>query len=175
MSRSAKPAHGTLAIMYNEHVAHLAKRHHTVSQKLEKLRGKVGSLAEKGIRTIEIAAGAVIGGVIQGRAGGTAHLLGIPVDLVAGVGLHLAGYLDLAGDDWSDHLNNVGDGFLGAFFSDVGHGVGKRWKASGSLVASLKPPAAAAQLAAPTPTVAQVAAGDVSPQQMADMLIRRMG
>ncbi len=156
------------------HIAHLAKRHHSVSQKFEKLRGKVGALAEKSIRTIEVAAGAVIGGVIQGRAGGTAHLLGVPADLAGGVALHLAGYLDLAGERASDHLNNLGDGFLGAFFSDVGHGVGKRWKSSGSLVASLKPPPAAAALPPPPPTAAQVASGDVSPQQMADVLLRRM-
>ena len=50
---------------------------------------------------------------------------GVPVDLIAGVGLHALGYLGVAGKA-QDHLHAFGDGALAVWFSGLGAGVGAR-------------------------------------------------
>lgn len=152
----------------HEHVQHLTRRNDTLAQKIEKLRHKGAKLTEKGVRSLEVVAGAAIGGLIQGMAKDQvagSHVFRIPTDLGLGIGLNLAGFLDLAGDEWSHHLNNLGDGFLGAYFSDLGHAIGNRKRTTGSF---FPPKGAAGAL----PGV--VAQGAVSPDQMAAHLLHQM-
>lgn len=135
---------------------------------------KFASLTAKSVEVLEIAAGAAIGGVIQGRAMAKgqlhgARLLGLPADLAIGIGLELAGHFDLAGDEWSHHLNNFGAGFIAGYASDVGVTFGKKWVTEGHIPLFEKQPVASALPAPGTP----VAKGEVSPQQVADILASR--
>ena len=152
-------------MLTHEHVQHLARRNDTLAEKIAKLKHKGAKATGALIRTGEVIAGAALGGLIQGMSKDPngAHFLKVPVDLGAGIALKLAEVLDLAGTEWSSHLGNLGDGFFGAYFSDLGHSIGVRKAKTGSFFAAKNP----GQLG---PGVA----GDVSPQQMAAMLAQQM-
>lgn len=61
-------------------------------------------------------------GVINGRWGNP-ELLGIPVDLGAGIALHGIGFLV---DEGGEHLHRMGDGALSSYFGALGVGVGRK-------------------------------------------------
>lgn len=86
------------------------------------LRKTAEATTEKIVRTAEVGGTAFLAGVLQGRGG--VEVLGVPLELGAGVGLNLLGYFNAAGK-MSDHLNNVGDGALAAYFVTLGRGVGE--------------------------------------------------
>jgi len=121
-----------MANITEEHLHHMAKRHHTTMRKLDSLREKFSGMTERAVRTVEVGAGAWLGGVAEGRtAGGT--VLNVPINLGVGLALTAAGFLDLAGDEYSKHLNNFGDGFIGSYVAATGYNFGKRWRDSGKL------------------------------------------
>jgi hypothetical protein len=120
----------------DEHLHHMAKRNHELSGKLAAIRSRAAQLAEKhlggAICTLETAAGAWLGGTIEGRTSG-ATFLKVPLNLL-GAGLALvASHTDIAGTKWSSHFANLGNGLLGSYASAVGYSFGKRWAATGSL------------------------------------------
>jgi len=116
-----------------EHLQHMARRHHATMQKLDGLRSKFAGFTGRFVGTIETAAGAWIGGAIEGRtAGGTIGPL--PINLGIGALALVAGHLDLAGGKWSDDLNNLGNGFVGSYLAATGYAFGKRWKETGKLL-----------------------------------------
>lgn len=82
---------------------------------------------EKVLRTAETGGMAFGLGVANGRYGST-EVMGMPVELLLGAGLNVAGYLGLAGKH-SDHLNNLGDGALAAYLTVLGVQVGAQLKA----------------------------------------------
>jgi hypothetical protein len=117
-----------------EHLHHMAKRHHATMQKLDGLRDKFAGFTGRFVGTIETATGAWVGGAIEGRtAGGTVGPL--PINLGVGA-LFLAG-AHLGGEHlgrWSDDLNNLGNGFIGSYLAATGYAFGKRWKDTKSLL-----------------------------------------
>ena len=77
-------------------------------------------------QTAEIGAGALASGVLSGRFG--ALSLGpIPLDLLAGLGLHALGFSGMLGN-LSDDAHNVGDGMLAAYLVKLGAGLGTEWR-----------------------------------------------
>lgn len=101
-------------------------------QKALRLRGKMASNREAATRTIEtvvhtteVSSAAFVAGVVQGRYGGV-ELLGVPLDLGLAVALHVGAFIGLAGKA-SPHLHGFGDGFLAAFLTTSGRGVGQNW------------------------------------------------
>ena len=78
-------------------------------------------------RTAEVALGAVGVGVLSGRFGPfNVNGTPVPMDLIAGVGLHLLSFMGLAGAA-SPHLSNVADGVLAGYLTKFGVGYGKVW------------------------------------------------
>ena len=151
----------------------IAHRAHSLHRRLEKMREKLSGTTAKAVRTLEVSAAALAGGVIQGKAGPEgAHLFHVPVDLGLGLALNVLGYFDAAGDEYSDHLNNLGDGFLASYLSNVGFGWGNTWRTTGKLFG----PKAAPMLAPAGPAPAAVQ-GEISPQAMAEIVerVRRAG
>lgn len=146
---------------------HLARRNDTLSQKVDKLKHKAARVTKHGVQLLEITAGAALGGVVQGMSKDPhgAHIMKVPADLLLGLGLNVAAVLDLAGEEYSPHLGNVGTGFLAAYVSDLGFAAGKRKKDSGSFFASKSAPALPSGVSA---------SGDVSPQAMAEALLAQM-
>jgi hypothetical protein len=133
----------------------------------DQIRAKLATVTAKSVEVLEIGAGAAVAGVIQGRAIAQGHMegariLGLPADLMLGVGLELAGHFDLAGEEWSHHLCNFGAGFIAGYASDWGVAFGKRWVSEGHL------PLLESK---PTPALSK---GEVTPEQMASVLADRL-
>jgi hypothetical protein len=56
------------------------------------------------------------------------HLVGIPVEALAGIGLVVGGFMGLGGSRWSDHLTHLGNGALAAWTSNLGRGWGFKFR-----------------------------------------------
>jgi len=80
---------------------------------------------ERIVRTVEVSAAGFALGLVKGKWGAGISVWSVPVDLIAGVGLHALGYLGVAGKA-QDHLHAFGDGALAVWFSGLGAGVGAR-------------------------------------------------
>ena len=102
-------------------------------KKLDGLREKFGGFAQRSIGTLETGAAAWLGGAIEGKTAGAA-LGPIPLNLGVGALLLAAGHLDLAGEKYSEHLNNIGNGFIGSYLAATGYAFGKRWKETGKIL-----------------------------------------
>lgn len=99
----------------------------------KRMREGVEEKAGKIIRTGEVFGGAIAAGVIQGKAGPDgANVFGVPVDLAIGLGLNVGALFDVAGK-YSDHLGNVGDGFVAGYGSQLGFSMGTKWRTTGKL------------------------------------------
>jgi hypothetical protein len=104
-------------------------------------RAKAQGIAKSGektteriVRTVEVSAAGFAIGVVKGKWGADAKVWGVPVDLIAGVGLHALGYLGIAGKA-QEHLHAFGDGALAIWFSGLGAGVGANWAGGPKLAA----------------------------------------
>lgn len=147
-----------------EHIQHLHNRASNLGRKLDLLRGRLANSTKKFVATAETAMAAAAGGVIQGRAGQEgSHVLGIPTDAGLGIVLNLLGYFDAAGD-YSDHLNNLGNGFLSSFTSSVGFGWGNAWRETGKFSLSAQ--------GRPSLPTGPAVKGEIPAAQMADIVAR---
>jgi hypothetical protein len=132
-------AHTTALATVPRSVNTLRERYLSMKGKIAKLNDKAGEAIEGVVKVLEIQAGAFIFGAIQGafyepdpskpndKPG--VHVLGIPVEAIAGVGLIVGGFMGLGGAKWSDHLTNLGNGALAAYTSNLGRGWGFKFKA----------------------------------------------
>lgn len=155
-----------MATATEAHVHHLARRNDSLQTKIAKLQGKAAKVVSHSVGTLEVAAGAALGGLLQGMSKNKdgARIFHVPADLAIGLGLNIAGHLDFAGKEWSSHLGNLGNGFVAAYFTEAGYAIGKRKRDSGHFFA---------KKSAPAPLAA--AAGEVTPQEMAERLLHQMG
>lgn len=76
------------------------------------------------VQTTEIGVAAFGMGVLRGRFGESLNVMGIPVDLGAGVLLHVLGFMGAAGKQYDEHLHNFGDGMLASYLTILGAGIG---------------------------------------------------
>jgi hypothetical protein len=152
-----------MATVTEAHVHHLARRNDSLSQKIAKLQGKAARVVGHSIGTLEVAAGAGLAGLLQGmsKSKDGPRVFHVPADLAIGLGLQVACHLDLAGKEYSQHLGNVGNGFIAAYFTEAGYAIGKRKRETGTFFTK--------RLGAPA-----TSSGDVSPQAMADALLAQM-
>jgi hypothetical protein len=121
-----------MANITEEHLHHMARRHHATMKKLDGIRERVTGITGRFVGTIEAAAGAWLGGAIEGRTGG-ASIGPLPVNLGVGVLLLAGSHLEMA-KKWSDDLNNLGNGFIGSYLAATGYAFGKRWKETGKIL-----------------------------------------
>ena len=122
-----------MAQITEEHLHHMARRHHATMQKLDGIREKFSGYAQKSFGLLETGAGAWAGGLIEGRFGGAA-LGPLPINLLAGAGFLIAGYAGLGGEKYSEHFNNLGNGLVASYTSAIGYAFGKRWKETGKML-----------------------------------------
>lgn len=107
--------------------------------KIQRMSEKAGEAIEGVVTTLEIQGAAFIFGAIQGafyepnpakpddKPG--VHVLGIPVEAIAGVGLVVGGFMGVGGSKWSEHLMHLGNGALAAWVSNLGRGWGFKFRA----------------------------------------------
>src|SRR4029077_1839445 len=121
-----------MANITEEHLHHMARRHHATMLKFEGLRNKFDGWKGRATSTIENLGGAWLGGALEGRTGGAA--VG-PLPLHLGVGAVLLGasHFGVGGDRWGQDLHNVGNGFVGSWLAATGYAFGKRWQESGKI------------------------------------------
>jgi hypothetical protein len=100
----------------------------------DRLKGQLGRYKEQAqatlgvvVQTSEIGIAAFGFGVIRGKFPEPA-LFGVPVDLAAGLGMHILGFFGGAGN-YTEHAHNFGDGALASYLSALGTGLGKQWGA----------------------------------------------
>ena len=110
--------------------ASLVKAHEragSLQKRLQSVKKQAEHTVEKVLRTAETGGMAFGFGLMNGRYGST-EVMGMPVELLTGAALNIAGYLGLAGKH-SDHLNNLGDGALAAYLTILGAQTGANMKA----------------------------------------------
>lgn len=89
--------------------------------RVKKVKAEAQETVNTVVHAVESVSTAFGFGVINGRWQNP-EVLGVPVDLGAGLLLHGAGFLV---DDGGAHLHALGTGALGSYFSALGVGVGK--------------------------------------------------
>jgi hypothetical protein len=92
----------------------------------DKASAKGESIVGHLTQTLEVGAGALGFGVVAGRYGAV-NVLGVPVDLVSAVGVHLLAFAGIAGK-YDEHLHNFGDGVLSSYLTKLGAGLGTSWR-----------------------------------------------
>lgn len=137
------------------HINRIAERAKNMQSRLARFKEQAAKTTEKVVRTVEVGSAALGMGIVQGRMG-SVEIVGVPLELGAGVLLNLAGYFGAAGK-YSDHLNNFGDGALAAYLTTVGKGVGAAMAQKAGL-----PPGGGGQINAPAK-----GSSDLSPAEIA--------
>jgi hypothetical protein len=121
-----------MANITEEHLHHMARRHHATMKKLDGIRERFSGITGRFVSTLEVAAGSWIGGTFEGRTGGMA-LGPLPINLGVGALLLVGSHIKAAGR-WSEDLNNLGNGFIGSWAAATGYAFGKRWKETGKML-----------------------------------------
>jgi hypothetical protein len=126
-----------MANITEEHLHHLARRHHQTMSKyrelIEKGKVKAQKLLSRSFSTLEMSAGSFAGGLIEGKFRGK-EFLNVPVNLLAGGALLVLGHMEIGGSaEWGNRLVNVGNGFVGSWAAAVGYSFGKRWADTGKM------------------------------------------
>jgi hypothetical protein len=75
------------------------------------------------ITTTEVGAASFLFGLAQGKFGGIS-IVGVPVDLLSGLALHIAAFAGLGGAN-AHHLHAFGDGALASYLNGLGRQVGR--------------------------------------------------
>lgn len=101
------------------------QRLHSLKRRIEGIKQHTEKTVEKVVRTAEVGGTAFAIGVLNGKTGGV-EIMGVPLELGAGVALNVLSYLGAAGK-MSDHLGNVGDGALASFAAMEGVKIGVQW------------------------------------------------
>jgi hypothetical protein len=95
----------------------------TATKDPSKVRQKISETLGTVITTTEVSATAFAFGLIQGKYGGVA-LANVPIDAIAGLGLHLFAFTPWAGN-LASHVHALGDGALASFVATIGRQVGR--------------------------------------------------
>lgn len=91
-------------------------------------RKRSGSDMAKSVKqTAEVVAAAGGLAYLQGSSkdNSVPEIMGAPIDLVAGIALHVAGFSGYLGK-WADDAHNLGDGALAFYVANWAHGYGQK-------------------------------------------------
>lgn len=114
--------------MSRSEVMRLAKKAESLQNRVKKATEKADQVIEKVVRTAEVGASAFSFGLVQGRYG-LIELAGVPIDLAAGIGGHILGFMGVGGQ-MNSHVHSLADGALAAYAVTMGRGAGEKWKQS---------------------------------------------
>jgi hypothetical protein len=103
----------------------LRRAGHLVSRFRNRFIGRAENLTQQTVQTALIS-GASFGFGVLGGHQGAVDVLGVPVDLGAGIIIHLGALAGLAGR-WDKAAHDIGDGALAAYFARLGARVGHNW------------------------------------------------
>lgn len=89
----------------------LLQRADAAMMKLNRIKAKTEEKAGEVFKMLETIGGGLAVGAIRGKYGAIEVGPGVPLELIAGAGLHAIGFLDLAGKH-SEHVHNLGNSVL---------------------------------------------------------------
>lgn len=99
-------------------------------QRVDRMTAKAKGVIERSketmetvLTTTEVGAASFLFGLAQGKFGGI-QIVGVPLDLLAGIGLHIAAFSGVGGKGTSKHMHAFADGALASFFNYLGRDVG---------------------------------------------------
>lgn len=99
-------------------------------QRVDRMTTKAKNIIEQSkqtmetvVTTTEVSAASFLFGLAQGKFGGI-QIVGVPVDLLAGIGLHILAFSKVGGKGNQKHLHAFADGALASFFNHLGRDVG---------------------------------------------------
>ena len=121
-----------MANITEEHLHHMARRHHATMQRLNTITEKIRDISQKSLGVLGSAGGAWAGGLMQGRLGGKG-LGPIPYNLLTGIAFLVAGYTNVGDERFSEHFTNIGNGFVASYLAGAGQAFGKRWRETGKV------------------------------------------
>ena len=101
------------------------QRLHSLKRRIEGIKQHTEKTVEKVVRTAEVGGTAFAVGVLNGKTGGV-EIMGVPLELGAGIALNVLSYMGAAGK-MSDHVGNIGDGALASFATMEGVKIGLQW------------------------------------------------
>jgi hypothetical protein len=104
----------------------------SMSSRVARLRDKGDAMVEQGTRTLVQTSVGFSLGLLQGKTGGI-EVMGLPADLLIGVGAHAAAFAGLGGKSGSKRLHDVGDAAMVVYGATVGRGIGTTWRTTGRL------------------------------------------
>jgi len=99
----------------------LEKKFTSAKTRLANVQKSAQAIVGSVVQTTEVAGTAFGFGVINGRWG-SPEILGMPVDLAFGIGMHLLAFVDVA----EEHAHNIGDGALSSYTASLGAGIGRK-------------------------------------------------
>lgn len=115
----------------HQHLHHLAKRLHHTNSHLARIQGNIADIAGRALGTIEVGAGAWLGGLMEGYTDGKT-LAKVPLNLLTGLALIGASHAPrIVPNHLRDHLNSLGSGFVSSYVAAVGYAFGSKWKKEG--------------------------------------------
>lgn len=103
----------------------LKNRYESMQRRIATVKKDAEEKVMIAVQTAEVSASAFSLGVINGRWN-RPEFVGVPVDALAGMALHAAGFL--IDDKGGGHLHNLGDGCLASYMSGLGLGVGLKMR-----------------------------------------------
>lgn len=105
----------------------MRKRVQNLTKRAQVIRAESGKVISRIVDAAEITASSFGFGVLQGRTGKMPEVLGVPVDLLAGIGMHGLAFFDV-GDGMTRHFVAIGNGSLASFGHSMGVQVGAGMK-----------------------------------------------
>lgn len=115
-------------------IGELRQRAERLAARAKTMTAKAEAAVEHLVQTVEIGGAAFALGIINGRFDAP-EPLGVPLDLGAGVAMHLLGFLGVAGK-FTDHLHNFADGALASYLVTLGFNVGDKMRQNAGLAAA---------------------------------------
>ncbi len=99
----------------------IEKKYTSAKSRLANVQKSAQKIVGTVVQTTEVTGTAFGFGIINGRWG-SPEILGMPVDLAVGAGMHLLAFLDIA----EEHAHNIGDGALASYTASLGAGIGRK-------------------------------------------------
>ena len=113
-------------------IVRYAEQAKNLKNRAQKALDKSHETVEHLVRTAEVATSAFALGVVQGKYGKESVIMGVPIDLGAGLAAHLAAIMGIGGH-MAPHLHAFGDGALACYLSTLGMATGLAWRHKGQL------------------------------------------
>lgn len=106
------------------HLGKAGEMYARLKEKFARYEEKANQSMRHVVQTSQVGIAAFAVGAARGRFG-EITVIGVPVDLLAGVGLHVLGFV--GGGRYEEAAHNFGDGALAGYLTTLGASIGAKW------------------------------------------------